>query len=164
MKTTGYMLQQSIRECTEERDLADSRFEGSLKAFPDEDKPSPLKLAEEIDAAERRIALLQTAQARYNLAVSVEIDGRSAPLQEAVKLLGGAQRVEKKWRDAVKEEVDRYGGSVRDKDSIVAVRQVNSAQCADLARGAAKRVRAIHYAIQKGNATEVDLSGDLGLA
>ncbi len=157
MKIDGFSLQKAIREVTEDRDLADARFEGSLKAFPDEDKAKPTELADEIDKAERRIAALQTAQTRYNLAVSVEVEGRTMTLQEAVKLQGGAKRVEAKWRAAAKEETDRYGGDTRDKDAIVKARQVSTRECANLAKVSAKRVRAIQYAIQTGNATEVDL-------
>lgn len=156
MKINGFSIQKAIREVTEDRDLADSRFEGSLKAFPDEDKSKPTDLADEIEKAERRIAALQTAQTRYNLAVTVEVEGRRMPLQEAVKLLGGAKRVESKWRDAAKEEADRYNDT-RDKDAIVRARQVSTRECASLAKAAARRVRAIQYAIQTGNATEVDL-------
>lgn len=163
MKTTGYALQQAIREATKERDLADSRFSGSLKAFPDEKKPSPLKISDEIEAAERRIATLQAAQARYNLAVTVEADGRTMTLQEAVKLLGGAQRLEEKWREAAKEEADRYGSDTRDAGSIIRVRQVDNEKCVELARKHARRVNGIRYAIGKGNATEVEIDIDLSL-
>ena len=163
MKVNGFQIKQAIREETEERDLADSRFAGSLKAFPDEDKPKPTVLAEVMDKSERRIAKLQTTQARYNLAVQVTVEGQSMTLQEAVKALGGAERIEKKWREAAKEETDRYGGDTRDKDSVVRTRQVSSDQCAEFARTAMRRRNAINYAISKGNAVEVDLPGDLGL-
>lgn len=163
MKVNGFQIKQAIREQTEERDLAESRFDGSLKAFPGEDKPKPTALADVMDQCERRIARLQTTQARYNLAVQVTVEGQGMTLQEAVKALGGAERLEKKWRDAAKEETDRYGGDTRDKDSVVRSRQVSSDQCAELARTAMRRRNAINYAIQKGNAVEIDLSGELGL-
>lgn len=167
MKTTGYRLQQAIREQVERRELAESRFSGSLNKFPDETKSDPIKLMAEFEDAERRIALLQAAQAKYNLQVQVEVDdteaGSKVSLMEAVKLLGGAQRVEKKWREAAKGEEDRYGGRVRDRDSIVAQRQVDPDKCAELAKVAAKRVRALRYAIQKGDAVELDLQVELGL-
>jgi hypothetical protein len=161
VKINGLKIQQAIREATKDRDLADSRFAGSLKAFPDEKKPHPLKLSDEFEAAERRIAALQTAQARYNISVMVEADGRSMTLQEAVKLLGGAQRLEEKWREAAKEEADRYGGDTRDKDAVVRTRQVDHEKCVELARMHSRRVNGIRYAIGKGNATELDLDIDL---
>ena len=163
MNVNGLRLQQAIRAQTERRKLVEARFAGSLKKFPDEKKPSPIALMEELEDAERRIALLQVAQARYNLTVEVEVQGKRVTLQEAVKLLGGSSRIERKWADAAAEEVDRYGSTVRDKDSIVCQRQVEPEKCTELARVAGKRVRSLRYAIAKGNATELDISGLDGL-
>jgi hypothetical protein len=163
MKVTGYKLQQAIKEQVSRRELAESRFEGSLKKFPDEAKPDPRKLMEEYQDAEKRIAALQTAQAEYNLKVQVEVEGEKMSLLEAVKQIGGFQRVEKKWRSAAAEETDRYGGSTRDRDALVAQRQVPTDACVELAKTVAKRVRALRYAIQKGDAVELDMKVELGL-
>lgn len=163
MKVTGYKLQQAIKEQVSRRELAESRFEGSLKKFPDETKPDPIKLMADYQDAEKRIASLQTAQADYNLKVQVEVEGEKMSLLEAVKQIGGLQRVEKKWRTAATEEHDRYGGTTRDRDSLVAQRQVPSESCVEFAKTAAKRVRALRYAIQKGDATELDMKVELGI-
>jgi len=167
MKVNGFRLQMAINAQIERRSLAEGRFAGSLKKFEDESKPDPRKLMQEYADAETKIALLQATQDKYNLAVMVEVDGTKLgskiSLHEAVKLVGGARRVEQKWRDAAKGDADRYGGDVRDRDAIVAKRQIELDQCAELAKEAARTHRALRYAIQKGNATELDLPIDLGL-
>lgn len=163
MKISGFRLQQAIKVQVDRRKLAEARFDGSLKKFPDEKKPDPRDLMKEFEDAERQIALLQTAQARFNLTVEVEVQGKRMTLQEAVKLLGGASRVERNWTKAAAEENDRYADRVRDKDSIIAQRQVEPEKCAEFAKTAARKVRALRYAIQKGNATELDISGLDGL-
>lgn len=167
MKVTGYKLQQAIREQQERRALNEKRWANGQMAWPaDIDRvPNPSKFMDEIQDAERKIARLQTAQAQYNLAVEVEVQGRKMPLYEAVKLVGGAGRVESLWKEVAKNEpTDRYGSTVRDKDSIVAVRLISADDATTKAQEAAKYARALREAIQSGNATLVEVSiDDLGL-
>lgn len=162
MKVTGYKLQEAIKEQVKRRKDAESQFDGSLKKFPDEAKADPVLLMIELQDAERRIAALQTAQADFNLRVQVEVQGEKMSLLEAVKQIGGVQRIEEKWRAAGATEKDIYGSrDVRDRDSIVAQRQVPPDKCIELARAAAKRVRALRAAIQKGDAVELDIKVDI---
>jgi len=164
-KINGFKLQQAIREQFERKNLAEGRFEGSLKAFPEEKKPDPIKVMEEYEDAEKRIAFLQAAQDKYNLAVAVEVPGfGKMSLHDATKLVGGAKRVADKWKNAASENEDRYSRvTVRERDSILAQRQIESEKCVELAKAAAKKVRDLRFAIQKGNATEIDMTIELGL-
>jgi hypothetical protein len=163
-KVNGFKLQQAIAEQIERRKLAEAQFEGCLRAFEGEKKPKPEVVIAEYQDAETKVATLQAAQDRYNLQVQVEVQGRTITLHEATKLVGGAKRVEQKWRTAATDGEDRYSRqTVRDRDSIVAQRQIDQDKAAELAKEAAKRVRALRFAIQKGNATEIDMSVDLGL-
>jgi hypothetical protein len=169
MKTTGYKLQAAIREAQEARTLNESRWANGQMAWPaDVEKTTdPSKFIEEILLSEQKIARLQTAQAQYNLTVKVKVHCKEMLLHEAVKLVGGAGRVEALWKTAAKGDADtyRYGASVRDKDSIVAVRLISQETAMWEAAKAAKFARALREAIQAGNANLVDIAGldDLGI-
>lgn len=167
MKTTGYKLQAAIREQQERRTLNESRWANGQMAWPaDVEKvPNPATFIAEILDSERKIARLQTAQAEYNLTVKVKVQGQEMTLHEAVKLVGGAGRVEALWKTSAKggDATDyRYGGSVRDKDSIVAVRLVSQETATEEAAKAAKYARALREAIQAGNAQLIEVNlGDV---
>ena len=169
MKVTGYKLQAAIREQQERRTLNESRWANGQMSWPaDVDKlPNPKTFIAEILDSERKIARLQTAQAQFNLAVKVKVQGQELTLHEAVKLVGGAGRVEALWKTSAKGDSNdyRYGASVRDKDSIVAVRLVSQDEATEEAAKAAKFARSLREAIQAGNASLVEIAGldDLGI-
>ena len=161
MKTTGYKLQAAIREQQERRALNEKRWANGQSAWPKDVKktPNPDKFMSEILDAEQKIAQLQTAQAQYNLKVEVTVQGEKMPLYQAVKLVGGAGRVESLWKEVAKNEpADRYGGGVRDKDSIVSVKLISADDATEEADKASKYARALREAIQTGNATVLDIS------
>lgn len=163
MKITGYALRETIKQHELRRDTAAQSFDGSLKAFPKEDKPSPQSVVEQFLVAERAIAQLQVAQMRYNLAVTVQVAGESMTLAEAIKRVGGEGRSEKMWRSAAGPKKDRYG-SYRDEDEIDptkvrAVPTVTTAEAVKLATQAGKRAGAMRAAIATANATSIEIEG-----
>lgn len=163
MRLNGFRLQQAIRAAQQERDLAATRFKPSLMAFPDEDKPSPVSIAETYAEAEQRVAKLQEVQGRFNLTVQVTVLGDEMSLLEAIKRVGGAGRLEKMWRDAAADQTDRYAYSsqTRDADSVVAKRTISFDDANDLRRKTSRYAAALRNAIQNGNAQELDLDVDL---
>jgi hypothetical protein len=162
MKTTGYDLREAIKQHELRRDTAARGFNGALKKFPGEEKQSPESIVEAFTAAEVAITTLQTAQMRYNLAVTVTASGKTMPLALAIKLVGGIARVEKMWRSVAGPKEDRYGYShddVRDPNQLRAVPTVPAGTALKLASAAAKRSSALRKAIAVGNATEVEIEG-----
>jgi hypothetical protein len=163
VKITGYKLQQAIREQMQRRDAAAARFNGTLMAFPDEQKQKPTKVFDEFMDAERKLASLQVAQARYNLSVQVKVGYDTITLHEAVKRVGGAGRGEKMWRSASTPREDRYSyrEESRAKDSIVPSRQISFESADELRRTAAQFAASLREAIAIGNATERDLDVEI---
>ena len=78
-------------------------------------------------------------------------------------MVGGAGRLEKMWRSASTPTTDRYSyrEETRNKDAIVAERQISFDDAAAYARTASKRAAALRAAIAKGNASEMTLDGPL---
>src|SRR5687768_9368886 len=104
MKVTGYQLNFRLRELQDQREIVSAQFDDSLFQFASEAgmKQSPVELMRVFSECERKIAVLQVAQARYNLAVPVQVLGQAMTLHEAVKRVGGASRAAKMWKDAAK--------------------------------------------------------------
>ncbi len=156
MKVTGYQLREAIKRWQLRRDTAAAQFTDSLKAFPGEDKPDPREIMERLYTAESSIAVLQAAQARYNLSIVISND---FSLHEAVKLVGGAGRREKMWRNVAAPQKNKYeiNRDERDKDAVVARPTVSQGQAMELADQAAGSASFLRSAIAVANATERDL-------
>jgi len=165
MKITGYKLQHVLRELAHTRDIAAGQFDDSLKAFPGDQKRSPIEVMRDYQDAETKIAKLQVAQSTYNLKVTVKVIDQQMPLSEAVKLVGGAGRAEKMWRTVAKPVKDRYGydSDTRDANVLVAVKTITVVEAAKLAKDAAKWASALREAIQVGNASEIEIEIDPAL-
>jgi len=73
MEVTGYTFKEAIKMAILELDTVRSTFDESLYAFADEEKQDPVEIAKRIEELEGQIAQLQTAQAEYNLTVTVEV-------------------------------------------------------------------------------------------
>lgn len=161
MKVTGYKLQHSLRELEQARELAAQQFGENIMQFESqEDKLELPEVFARFTSLEKKIAQLQVEQARYNLAVTVNVLGESMSLHQAIKLVGGAGRAEKMWRDVVKgNRVSRlYGGdTTRSKDQEYAKRSVSIADAVGQSKHASRVASALRQAIQLGNATEVEL-------
>lgn len=113
IQVNGYQLREALRRWNAKRDAASGMFEGTLKKFDDEQKKKPVEVMSDFMLADRKIAAIQVAQDRYNLAVKVDVktlDGNvvKMTLAEAVILVGGAGRTEKMWRSAATAKKERY--------------------------------------------------------
>jgi len=162
MKVTGYKLQHAIREMTHVRDIAAQHFTEGLRVFEGDEYVHPVKAMTMFQKAEDKIARLQTAQAQFNLAVTVDVQGISMPLARAVKLVGGAGRQEKMWRSCAKDTgKDKYSyrENTRDAGVKVAQRTVTVEEATNYARTAGRWASALREAIQVANATEADVNG-----
>lgn len=163
MKVNGYRLQHALRELEHAREVAASQFADNVTQFKStENKLDIRQVFAQFTTLEKKIAETQTAQTQYNLNVTVNVMGKEMPLLQAVKLVGGAGRAEKMWRDAVKgKKQDRYGfqQDQRQKDVEYAVLSVEPAEALKHAQQASRIASALREAIQVGNATEVEVEG-----
>lgn len=164
MIVTGYKLQQALRELHHRRDIATKQFSDGLYQFKGDDKPVPRDAFRLFKDAERKIARLQVAQMRYNLEVTVELQGAVVTLAEAVKLVGSAGRGEKMWRStALGDKRSRYGYGdserSRSTDKEYAIRMVTTGEATEMAIAEGKYASALRTAIQTGNTTEINIRG-----
>ncbi|MCS6776636.1 MAG: hypothetical protein RMJ43_09385 [Chloroherpetonaceae bacterium] len=165
MKVTGYMILDRIEALQERASLLEDQFEPALFRFRDESeqRPDPRELMRAYEQCERKIALLQEAQAHYNLRVSVTVAGETMTLQRAVKLIGTMGRIRNLWKEAVEDTEGRYLRPLRrqrDRDAEYAERVVSVAECLHSAEEAGRLATAFKQAVRAGNATEVDLDLD----
>lgn len=169
MKVNGYKLQQAIKSRQEDRDLLTGQFNGSLFKFEDEEKRAPVEIAADLLKAEQEIAQLQAIQGLYNTKVVITVDGQDITLLQAIKRVGGANRLANLWKQVAQQSAgtlaagrrarfDPYGhGAVRDKEQEYARATVDSETAITRAKDAAKAARELRAAISAGNAKEVDL-------
>lgn len=167
MKVTGYKIQHKLKELEQLKEVSAQQFNDNIMQFESQNEKMELT---EVFAAytslEKKIARLQAAQCLYNLSVDVNVLGEKMTLLEAVKLIGGAGRSEKMWKDVVKGNRTRhhgYGEQTRSKDQEYAVRSVSINDAVGFAQQATKIAGAIREAIQVGNATEIELELDESL-
>lgn len=166
MKVNGFLLQQAIKRWELRRDTASNQFSDTLFKFKDETKASPDSVFKDFVTAEDAIVKLETAQAKYNLKVIVDLaPGRQMTLTEAVKRLGGAGRGEKMWKTATNPKKDRYGyGSPTERTSNTerATYVLSTSEMMSRADKAAQSTGLLRAAIARGNGTEFD-AADIGL-
>lgn len=164
MRVTGYRLREALRKWQRQRDAFSGQFSDSLLAFKGEEKPKPDELAEQIMKCERAMADLQSAQAAYNLAVRVPVEGYGSllTLLDCVKRIGGYERLVTMWTNAAKSKKSRYvsftdNPGLRDADKLVAQRTITYEEAARRAAQADRARVAFVEALAVGNATEQDL-------
>lgn len=158
---TGFALREAIKRWEMVRETASKQWSNSLFIFESSEKVSPDDLMKSYKDAERAVAALQTAQARYNINVKVKVLAEEMTLAEAVKLVGGAGRMEKMWKShAAETGTDRYSRveMTRSKEQEYAKRSVSVKDCLKRATEAAKFAGAIRAAIAEGNSTKVDIA------
>lgn len=166
MKITGYQLMDRLEELKEQAQTLDSQFKAALFQFADERgrQPDPRELMREYGEIERKVAMLQEAQAAYNLRVAVSVDGMSMSLHRAVKLIGSANRVKNQWKSASQENANPYSPygaqRQRDKENEYAERMVPVDEALQLSEIAARQAAALKRAIRSGNASELELEID----
>ena len=167
MKVTGYKIQHKHKELEQLKEVAAQQFNDNIMQFESQNEKMELpEVFANYTSLEKRIARLQAAQCLYNLSVDVSVLGERMTLLEAVKLVGGAGRSEKMWKDVVKGNKTRhhgYGEQTRSKDQEYAVRSVSINDAVGFAQQATKIAGALREAIQVGNANEVELDLDESL-
>lgn len=158
MKVTGYKLREAIRRVELQRDTVAGLFKDSLYVFEGEAKADPIELMKKFRDAEYAVAALQEAQQRYNLRVSFVVCGKVLSLAVAVKMLGGAGRTAKMWRDAIAKREDRYGRDLeRSRDTEAAKRVVAYDVALREANKADAYAGELRAAVAAGNATEMEI-------
>jgi hypothetical protein len=158
MMVTGSEIKEAINRWKLTLEMVEKRFKPSLMVFPGDEKDHPDELALQIMTAEYAIARLQYAQTLYNNHVTVEVEGAKMSLAEAVRLVGSAGRMSKRWREAIVEERDRFGPRddlTRKADEIYAQRVLAAEEVTKRAKRALKRASALRNAIGGGNNTSV---------
>lgn len=167
MIVTGYKFQHALRELGHRRDNAAAQFKGAQFAFEGDSVPDPKFIMMAFSRCDEAIARLQTAQQEYNLDVMVQVDNASSmTLCQAVKMVGGAGRIEKMWRlCAGHTGRNRYEDRElsRDATQVRAKRQVSVDDAMREAHVAAKFASALRTAVSIGNATEREMNLDPSL-
>jgi hypothetical protein len=160
MKITGYGLREAIKFHKLRSDEAAASFDSTLKVFKEDSKESPQSVVERYLSAESAVARLQTAQAEYNLKVTMTTDRGAISLSEGIKLIGGLGRAEKMWRSAASPKKDRYGSSfedTRDPTREHAKPTITTTEAAALASKVAKIASRLRAAIATANTVELDI-------
>lgn len=159
MKVTGYKIREAIARNKLRRETAAAQFTDSLHVFPGEKKRTPYELADAIALAEDRIAKLQVVQAQYNL-TNVPHDRSLAFL---VKLAGGLERAEKRWRSAAIQKKDRWASFtrenplLRDEKQVAASATVSAEEAAQLAERIQTHIAQVREQIGVANGTAIEI-------
>lgn len=162
---TGYQLREAIKQLEIQEATLQGVFQESLRAFPNTRIENlPADVAKELETVTTNIAVLQEAQARYNLMVRLP---SGETLCYAVKVIGSLGRLENLWkRVAVPKKEPSWGtpknDGVRSKDQEYAFPTVSPEEASRKAREALKRVSALRAGIAIANATAISLE-DLNL-
>jgi hypothetical protein len=160
IKINGYQLREGIKRWLLQRDAAAQAFKDSVFTFVGEEKDGPLKVMEDFTEADYNLARLEELQQLYNQAVLCNVQGKDMTLALCVKLVGGAGRREKMWRESAVGKKDRYSyrdeARERDTNKEYASRTMTVKDCSAASQAAAKYASAIRNAIARGNSTEVD--------
>lgn len=162
MKINGYQLREALKRLTLQRDVLQSQFKESLHTFEiSSTPPSPIKLMDSLEKTEFQIALLEEAQQKFNQIVRVNVQNETFSLVRAVKLVGGAARREKLWKDIIlPQNVSRYSFPEplsRNKDTVYAVPTISKEEALIQSKDATLFASALRNAIAKGNNAEVDI-------
>jgi hypothetical protein len=160
MKINGYQLREGIKRWLLQRDAASQLFKDSLFSFQGEKKDGPERVMADFIAADRNVARLEELQQLYNQAVTCSVLAERLTLALCVKLVGGAGRQEKMWREAAVGKKERYSyreeSRERDKDKEYATPALSIKEYSEKSRLAAKYASALRNAIARGNATDID--------
>lgn len=165
MKVTGNKIREALRRAVFRRQILDQQFSTTLYAFEGEQKATPQATAEEFQKADSDVAMLQAIQQYFNQNTIVKTSDGKMPLALAIKLIGGAGRVEKMWREAAgggKKDRYAYDGErkTRNKDEIRAELQVTPEESLKKADKAARRASSLREAIADGNAKEMKIDNE----
>lgn len=164
MEVNGFQIREALKRWERRKKTADSLFKETLWSFEDAGKaPDSRKVAEEYKRSDLAVARLQELQQKFNSQVNLDVLGQKMTMALAIKILGGAGRLEKMWSGAVTDQGgDRYyrRENSRKADDIYACRTVSQEDCAKLADEAAHFSSALRNAIAVGNTQKVSI-GDV---
>lgn len=164
MKITGYKLQHKLKQLEQLKEVHAQQFTDNVMHFESsEDKLDLKEVFAHYTAVEKKIARLQAAQAAYNMQIKINVLGEEMTLLEAVKLVGGAGRSEKMWKDVVKSggvTRHRFAEATRSKDQEYAKRSVSVEEALKHAQLATKVASSLREGIQTANAIEIELDLD----
>lgn len=167
----GYRIREALKQWHNRRQIASTQYNTSLYYFEGEDHLPLVQVVKNFRLADENYAKLQELQQWYNARVMVETknaDGKPVmmSLSYAVKVLGGAGRIEKMWRDACSDKQDRYGSSYgrdreRDKDKEYAKRSVSIPEATNLVEAASRYSMFLRSEIARANNTSVNIGDDV---
>jgi hypothetical protein len=160
MQVNGYQIREAIKRWTLYKDTIQAQFKDSLHYFDEDQKANPVAVMNELDKAEFAVAYLEEVQQRFNQIVQVTVLGEIMPLTRAVKLVGGAGRKEKMWRDASIKKKDRYSYDdkmSRSKDTEYAKSAISRSDAIAESAKASKFAAALRNAIARGNNSDVNI-------
>ena len=169
-QVTGHQIKQSIKRWELRKQIADKQFKESIYTFKDEKKGlTPQAIGKNYKEADAAIAYLEELRQQYNRYVRLKVGGQEMTLSLAVKLYGGAGRMEKMWRlacvDEQQDRYNRYDGRTRQKDAEYATRRVTVEEAMKQADIAAIYAGDLRAAIAEGNGTKFtvpsEFPGDL---
>lgn len=166
-KVTGYGLKEIVKKLERRRDTAKSQFEEALYYFEGETASEVAQknaqgLAKKYEDLERQIAQVQTLQAEYNAGISITVQGQKYTLSHAIKLLGGAERIEKLWQKAA--EIENSGSRYYSPDRVRvagqehAKRSISSNEAITESEKASTFVGALRAAVAVANSTEKEMA------
>lgn len=165
MQITGYKLKEAIQTWEMRRQSLNDEWNLSLAKFEKEEKRTPTEIYKDIRTAELAIAHLQATQAKYNIDIKVDIIGEAVTLCEAVKRVGGANRLRSMW-DAALEKRRHHSyhhqddPNVRDPTKEYSEGTVTPQEVAKHKEAAQKYVNALRAGINMANAVSTNLDID----
>lgn len=163
MQVNGVQIKEAMSQWRLEKDTAAKQFNQSLFAFDGEEKVPVGELGERFHKADRNLALLEELQQLYNLNTTVRVGSETMTLSLAVKLVGGAGRLEKMWRSAATDDgLDRYSSrqTSRNRDEEFATRQISVDDCWSKSRQSTKHASQLRAAISTGNVENIITIGE----
>ena len=146
MKINGYSLRTAIRNCETERDASVAVLSQSLRGH---EGPTTEDLMVKIEVSEKRIARLQAFQTRYNLEVVIDMGSEKISMAEAVKRIGGIERVSAHWRNLMSQcSSTAMAAAVVKFDTLVAIEH---------AKRASTEASTLRGRMSAANATEIEI-------
>jgi len=158
MKISGYKLREALRNKRTLRDVLATRFNETLFQFGEGTLPQ--EVACNFCDADQAVAMLEEAQQFYNQQVTFVINSKRMTLTRAIKLVGGAGRLEKMWRSAATDTGrDRYSHRelTRKPDEVHAHRTVTVDESIKFAQQAARQASLLRSTIAEANAREIEI-------
>jgi hypothetical protein len=162
----GYTIREALKRWERQRTIASKLFNDCLYRFKDDtNKQSPQDVMQQFQQADTNYAKLQDIQQDYNRNTTVTIGGEQMRMSLAVKLIGGAGRIEKMWSDSLgHNKQDRYSSYrsgeplQRSKEVEYAVRQITEKECLQQVQFSSQYASNLRSAIALANTTSVTLT------